>query len=69
MNRIAEYRKRKGWSQQQLAVEAGLHVQTVSEAERLYRGKPSQQSLEAMATALGVDVSDLFKEPAEEAAG
>ena len=59
MNRIAELRKRKGWTQQDLAVRAGLHTQTVSEAERGYRGNPAEETLQALAHALGTSVDDL----------
>ena len=63
MNRIAEVRNAKGWSQQRLAVEAGLHVQTVSEAEREYRGEPAEATWERIATALGVTVEQLKRAP------
>ena len=68
MKRIAQLRKERGWSQMRLATEAGLHVQTVSEAERGYRGDPAPQTLEAIARAFEVPVTDLLAEPEPEVA-
>ena len=69
MKRIAQLRKERGWSQQRLATEAGLHVQTVSEAERGYRGDPAPQTLEAIAGAFGVTVDELAKPQPEAVTG
>lgn len=70
-NRVAQLRRAKGWSQQDLAVRAGLHVQTVSETERGYRGESSEATWEAIAVALGVTVTEAKTapepEPAEQA--
>lgn len=67
-NSVAELRKQKGWSQQDLAVKAGLHVQTVSETERAYRGESSPETWEAIATALGCTVEEAKAEPESEQA-
>ena len=63
MERIAQLRKHKGWSQQDLAVATGLHVQTISRTEAGYRWGPSQPTLKAIADALGVTIADLYAEP------
>jgi transcriptional regulator with XRE-family HTH domain len=62
-NRVAQLRRAKGWSQQQLAFRAGLHVQTVSETEREYRGESNEETWEAIARALGVTVEEAKAEP------
>lgn len=54
---LREGRKRKGWSQFWLAVQAGLHPNTVSIAERT--GYLSQRSAERLAVVLGVPVESL----------
>jgi transcriptional regulator with XRE-family HTH domain len=61
-SRLVELRKAKGWTQWQLAKAAGLHIATVSEAERGYK-ESKLSTLEALARALGVQVSDLLGEP------
>lgn len=62
--KVAELRLAKGWSQQQLAVKAGLHAMTVSEIERQGRGtkEPRLATVEALAQALGVERVDLISE-------
>ena len=55
---LREGRKRKGWSQFWLAVQAGLHPNTVSIAERT--GYLSQRSAERLAAALNVPVESLW---------
>jgi transcriptional regulator with XRE-family HTH domain len=62
-NRIRQLRKDRGWSQQDLAVRAGLHVQTVSETEREYRGEQAESTWEAIAEALEVTVEELRGTP------
>ncbi|WP_243336999.1 helix-turn-helix domain-containing protein [Anaeromyxobacter soli] len=58
--RVAERRKAAGLTQAQLAERLGVTTETVS---RLERGAvvPSLARLEAFASALGVDLSDLFR--------
>jgi transcriptional regulator with XRE-family HTH domain len=61
--RIAEYRKLKGWSQRQLAGEAGYSVSQVEKIERGVRGIERYSTLHAFARVLGVDVTELTGEP------
>jgi transcriptional regulator with XRE-family HTH domain len=71
--KVAQLRLEKGWSQQQLAVKAGLHAMTVSEIERQGRGtkEPRLATVEALAQALNVEraelLTDVEPEPAEAA--
>ena len=64
---IRRLRRQKGWTQQELADQAGLF--DVGELERGYRargGKPVNphiESLSKVATALGVTLGELFGEP------
>lgn len=64
--KLAQLRRAKGWTQQQLAVFAGVHVMTVSSAERDAK-EPLVATVEALARALGVDINELLTEtdPAE----
>ena len=61
---IAEWRKARGLTQEQLADAAGMTAGNLSPLER---GKINytQVSLEAIATALAVEVEDLFRDPAD----
>jgi transcriptional regulator with XRE-family HTH domain len=58
-SKLAQLRKAKGWSQQDLAVRARIHAITVSEVER-GATDPKQSTLEALAAALDVTVADLL---------
>ncbi|MBK9284752.1 MAG: helix-turn-helix transcriptional regulator [Sphingobacteriaceae bacterium] len=57
--RIVELRKKKGWSQRDLAFECGKEPQSI---ERIENGKsnPTAFYLKELADALGVRVSDIF---------
>ncbi len=61
--RIDELRKEKGWSVNYLALEAGL---TQSTLNNLYSRKtePKISTLRAICEALGISLSDFFKEEA-----
>lgn len=59
--KLAQLRRAKGWTQQQLAVFAGVHVMTVSSAERDAK-EPLVATVEALARALGVDITELLTE-------
>ncbi len=61
--RIDELRKEKGWSVNYLALEAGL---TQSTLNNLYSRKtePKISTLRAICDALGISLSDFFKEEA-----
>lgn len=60
--KLAQLRRAKGWTQQQLAVAAGVHVMTISAAEREAK-EPLLATIEALARALDVPVADLLSEP------
>ena len=62
--RLRELRLREGWTQAELAAEAGVHVTTISHLE-LGRTEPQPRSLKLVVRALGVRVRDLWE--AEEA--
>jgi transcriptional regulator with XRE-family HTH domain len=54
---ILSLRKQRSWSQDELAVAAGLNLRTVQRIER--SGSASLQSKKALAAAFGIEVSDL----------
>lgn len=56
---MVRLRKEKGWSQEELAEQSGLHRTYVSGLERRVRN-PTITIVERLATALGVSVSDLL---------
>ena len=58
--KVKIYRLRKAWSQEQLAEVASLSVRTVQRTEK--GQKPSLETLSAIASAFGVNVSDLSEE-------
>ena len=61
--RIAALRRARGWTQQDLAVQAGIHVQTISAIERDARATaPTLLTLRALAKALDCSVDDLAGE-------
>ena len=58
--RIVYLRKQIGWSQEDLALEAGINKNYLSDLER-GRRNPTLRVLEKIAIALGIDVSELTK--------
>ncbi|HEB6949787.1 TPA: helix-turn-helix domain-containing protein [Salmonella enterica subsp. enterica serovar Hvittingfoss] len=58
--KVKTYRLRKAWSQEQLAEVASLSVRTVQRTEK--GQKPSLETLSALASAFGVNVSELSEE-------
>jgi transcriptional regulator with XRE-family HTH domain len=56
-NLILALRKQRSWSQDELAVAAGLNLRTVQRIER--SGSASLQSRKALAAALNIDVHEL----------
>ncbi len=58
--RIRYLRKQKGMSQEDLALESEINKNYLSDLERGVRN-PTLQIIEKIATALGVDLSTLFK--------
>ena len=58
---VLDLRHKKSWSQDELAIAAGLNLRTIQRIER--EGSASLQSKKALASALDIDVFDLeFKE-------
>lgn len=60
-NRVKEERTRRGWSQSGLAERAGVDRKTVNRLEN-QQHYPNWDSLNAIATALGMPMRDLFTE-------
>lgn len=54
---IREHRKKRGWSQEQLAIVSGLGLRTVHRIEN--EGSASLESLMALASAMSLDIEDL----------
>ena len=63
MERVKEIRRRKGWSQKELAEESGVGQDTISGIES-GRHEPRPSTLRKLADALDVEVADFFREPA-----
>jgi transcriptional regulator with XRE-family HTH domain len=62
--RVRALRKQKGWSLEELAERAGMHVTYLSSVERGYRN-PTLNVLAAIASALDVTLSSLLKDMEE----
>jgi transcriptional regulator with XRE-family HTH domain len=62
METIRLWRRRKGWTQADLAREAGVHLETISGIEA-GRHEPRPSTLQKLAGALGVEVEKLFDDP------
>ncbi len=56
---VLRLRNERGWSQEALAFEAGLHRTFIAHVERQARNI-SLDNIERLATALGVEVADLL---------
>jgi len=56
---LRELRQQKGWSQEQLAFESGLHRTYVSDLERGSRN-PTISVVDKLAKALGASLGDLL---------
>lgn len=59
--RVRELRKRRKWSQEQLAGPAKISVSMLSQIENGKKGA-SVSTLQSLADALGVSLSELFRE-------
>lgn len=62
---VVSLRHSKGWSQESLAFEAGLHRTFIAHVERQARNI-SLDNLERIAMALGVDAYELLMQPSAE---
>jgi transcriptional regulator with XRE-family HTH domain len=60
-NNLKKHRRRRGWSQEKLAEESGLHRTYVSGVERGDRN-PTIEVIAKLAKALGVRPFDLLKD-------
>jgi len=58
---IRKLRQKKGISQDRLSKDADIALNTVVKIETRENPNPTVETLEKIARALGVDVSDLFK--------
>ena len=58
--RVKELRAERGWSQDELAANSGLHRAYIGIIERCEKGA-TLDTVEKIAEALGVPVSELFK--------
>ena len=63
-NRLRQYRKRIGLSQEKLALKAGITVSFLGEIERGIK-KPSIESLEKLLNAMNISFCDFFDFEAE----
>jgi transcriptional regulator with XRE-family HTH domain len=63
VRQLRDIRRRRGFSQADLATEAGVSEFTISEIEAGKRENPRPSTLRKLAEALGVTVADLYGEP------
>lgn len=63
MDALRELRRRKGWNQRELAKHAGVGQDTISGIEA-GRHEPRPSTLKKLADALGVEIPELYGEPA-----
>ena len=56
---VRKVREQKGWSQDRLSEETGLHRTYISGIERGVRN-PTIEIVQQLSTALGVEIQDLF---------
>ena len=66
-NRLRSIREHRGITREELATAAGRGYESISSYE-LGRAVPSVEALSRMASALGVDVGELFEPDAQAAA-
>jgi transcriptional regulator with XRE-family HTH domain len=57
--KVRERRRARGWSQEQLADEAGLHRTYISQVERATKN-PTIEAVEKIANALGASMGELL---------
>ncbi len=58
---VREFREFRGWSQDKLSEESGLHRTYISGIERGFRN-PTIEIVHKISVALQIQISDLFKE-------
>jgi transcriptional regulator with XRE-family HTH domain len=63
--RVRQLRQLRGWSQERLAKECGLHRTYIAGIEHGERNV-SLMNIEKIAIALGIDIAELFQETEEE---
>ena len=59
MKNLAKIRKAKGWSQEKLAVEAGVSYNTIIKIERGGIKNPKIETVIKMAKALGISLDEI----------
>ena len=57
--RIKEFRKKKGWSQQKLAEKSGLYFNTITRIEQGIGDSPTLKTLLKLVDVLGVGLDEL----------
>lgn len=65
--RVREERMRRGWTQEQLAEKAEVHLSFIGQLERGAK-KPSLRTLKRLAETFGIRAGDLLDEPSPAAA-
>ena len=61
LKNLVKLRKRKGWSQEKLAVESGISYNTIIKNERGGIENPKIETVIKLAKALNVKIDDLVK--------
>ncbi len=59
-NKVKQFRKQKGWSQLNMALELGIHPNELSNIE-CGRRNPTLKTVFKIAAALGVEFKELFE--------
>ncbi len=57
--KVKEFRKQKGWTQQKLAEKTGLSFNTITKIEQGIGDSPTLKTLVKLADALGVSIDEL----------
>jgi len=57
--KVKEFRKKKGWTQQKLAEQTGLSFNTITKIEQGIGDSPTLKTLIKLADALGVSIDEL----------
>ncbi|HXI16530.1 MAG TPA: helix-turn-helix transcriptional regulator [Chloroflexota bacterium] len=59
MERLRRLRRLKGWTQERLAAEAGVHISTIHDLETGAGREPRPDTMRLIAEALGVPISEV----------